>query len=72
MAGYDSTYTYAKGLFEDAKDFEGKMKAQNLKAAWNAAYSLPNSYPGRQELLSDIENYALSCGINLNSISGYY
>ena len=72
MSGWDSTYAYAKGLFQDAKDYtDQNAKARTLKKAWNAAYGLPDDYQGRNELLRDIESYAYRCGIDLDEVSGY-
>lgn len=69
---WESTYRYAMGLLEDAKDYTDQYaKSSTLKKAWNAAYGLPDNYSGRQELLSDIERYAYQCGINLDKISAY-
>ena len=72
MAGYESTYNYAKGLLQDARDYsETSVKATTLKKAWNAASLLPDYFPGKNELLSDIERYAYNCGIDLSKVSGY-
>lgn len=72
MSGWDSTYNYAKKLLDDARCYDNDYaKSSTLKKAWNAAYGLPSWYSGRQELLSDIEWYANSCGIDLDKISAY-
>ena len=72
MSSWDSVMNYAKGLFQDAKDY-GDMKAtaKTLKQAWNAVYELPTSYSGRNDMLREIEKYAYSCGIDLDEVSGY-
>ena len=72
MSSWDSTYSYAQGLLADAKSYyDTSVKASTLKKAWNAAYGLPDYYSGRRELLSEIESYAWSCGIDLDRVSGY-
>ncbi len=54
----------AQSYFEKAKSFSDyKAKAKYLKMAYNSAdsYSLQNA----------IVSYALSCGIDLDEVSGY-
>ncbi len=72
MSGWESTYKYAEKLLRDAIVYDDKYaKSSTLKKAWNAAYGLPDWFEGRKDLLTDIENYASKCGIDLDSISGY-
>ena len=69
---WESAYKNAIRLFENAKDFSDiKAKSRQLKQAWNAAYGLPDDYPGRYELMGNVESYASGCGINLSEVSGY-
>ena len=46
-------------------------KSRELKRAWNAAFGLPDDYPGRSQLMSDINDYAYDCDIDWSKISGY-
>lgn len=72
MSSWDSVMNYAKGLFQDAKDYnDPNSKARTLKRAWNAVYELPDGYPQRSDMLRKIEMYAYSCGIDLDEVSGY-
>lgn len=69
---WESSYKNAIRLFEGAKNFtDAKAKSRQLKQAWNAAYGLPDDYPGRESLMDKIESYAEGCGIDLNQVSGY-
>lgn len=72
MSSWDYTYYDAKKAFDLARDCEGRTKAGRLKEAYNYALGLPDYYPGKEELLAEIERYARNCGINLSEISGYY
>lgn len=66
----NSTYVYAKGLYERAKYYNDMtVKASQLKKAWDAAYSIPADYRGRTELINDIEQYAYHYEIDLDEVS---
>lgn len=72
MGGYNSTYIFAKSLFEKAQDYDNMAaKSSYLKKAWNAAYGLPDDFDGKNELLRNIEKYAYRSDIDLDKISGY-
>ena len=69
---WESSYKNAVRLFGNAKGYtDMNAKSRTLKQAWNAAFGLPDDYDGRKELMSDIDNYARSCGIDLSKVSGY-
>lgn len=64
----ESDYKNALRLFEAAKDFNDiNAKTSYLRQAWNAAFELPNDYPGRDKLMDNIENYASGCKIDLGN-----
>lgn len=61
------SYSYAEKLLRDAKEYDDiKAKAKTLKMAYNAAIT-ENDYL----LMTEIEQYAKRCGINLDEVSGY-
>ena len=69
---WEDSYNNAIRLFENAKYFSDmNAKSRQLKKAWNAAFGLPDDYPGRDRLMDNIDNYASGCGIDLSQVSGY-
>ena len=66
MGGYESTYIYAKSLYEKAFDYSNmNSKESYLRQAYRVANSLPDNYLGKRELMRDIERYADSYNIDL-------
>ena len=66
MSGWDTTYNNALRLFNNAVGYDNlNAKTSNLRQALGAANMLPDDYNGKSQLISDIENYAYKCGIDL-------
>lgn len=69
---WDEIYFDAKRLFGNATGYENiNSKAKTLKLAANELILLPDWYPGKEELLEKINQYARCCGIDLDKVSGY-
>lgn len=71
-SSWDSSYKNAKRLFVNAVSYDDMIaKSKMLKQAQNAAYGLPDDYPGKYDLIREIDTYAYRCNIDLSQISGY-
>lgn len=69
---WDEIYLDAERLFRNATGFVNmNSKATSLKLAANKLMLLPIWYPGRDELLEKINQYAHRCDIDLDKVSGY-
>lgn len=66
---WDEIYFDAKRLFGNATGYENiNSKAKTLKLAANELILLPDWYPGKEELLEKINQYARCCDVNLIAI----